>query len=126
MDEEIIKEEDQKEKEVQEKSLDKMTGPELREIAKEISGVEGTHAMKKEELLAIIKKDRGIEDEKAPRERKGAKNKPQRSIKELKGKILHLKKEKESAREAKKNNKIDILRRRINRLKKQTRKIAQG
>ena len=126
MDEEIIKEEDQKEEEVQEKSLDKMTAPELRETAKEISGVEGAHAMKKEELLSIIKKDRGIEDEKAPGKRKGRKNKPRRTVKELKGKIIHLKKEKESAREAKENNKIDILRRRINRLKKQTRKIAQG
>ncbi|OPX38631.1 MAG: hypothetical protein B1H11_04335 [Desulfobacteraceae bacterium 4484_190.1] len=103
-----------------------MTAPELREIAKKISGVEGTHGMKKEELLSIIKKDRGIKDTKAPRKKKGSKNKPQRNIKELKGKIIHLKKEKRHAREAKESHKIDILRRRINRLKKQTRKIAHG
>ena len=47
----------------EEKPLDKMTAPELREIAREIPGVDGVHAMKKQELLAVIKEARGIKDE---------------------------------------------------------------
>ena len=46
-----------------EKPLDKMTAPEWREIAKNIEGVTGVHAMKKDELLSLIKEDRGIKDE---------------------------------------------------------------
>ena len=46
----------------EEKPLDKMTAPELREIAREIPGVTGATAMKKAELLSIIKKHRGIEE----------------------------------------------------------------
>ena len=49
MEEEVKKdevtEEKQEEKEEKEKPLDKMTAPELREIAKEIPGVDGVHAM---------------------------------------------------------------------------------
>ncbi len=41
-----------------------MTVLELREIAKEIPDVTGVTAMKKDQLLLIIKKHRGIEEEK--------------------------------------------------------------
>ena len=37
-----------------EKPLEKMTAPELREIAIKLPGVAGVHAMKKGELLALI------------------------------------------------------------------------
>jgi len=47
-------------------------------------------------------------------------------VKELKKKIVQFGLEKQKAREAKDRKKVDILRRRINRLKKQTRKVAQG
>ena len=107
-----------------EKPLDKMTATELREIAKEIPGVTGTHAMKKEALLAVIKKDRGIEEEKPAKKRKIKTEKPTLNVKQLKAKIVQLRNEKETAHQGKDRKRVDMLRRRINRLKKQTRKVA--
>jgi len=110
----------------EEKPLDKMTATELREVAKGIPGVEGAHAMKKEQLLEVIKKVRGIKEE-APvekKEKKGAET--EALIRDLKQKILLLKQEKEAARATKDRKKLDVLRRRINRLKKRTRKVAQA
>ncbi len=106
-----------------EKPLDKMTGPELREIAKDIPGVSGAHAMKKDELLAVIKEHRGIKDEE-PAKKKKKKKTAALSVKDLKLKIARLREEKEKAREAKDKKNVDILRRRINRMKKQTRNIV--
>lgn len=109
-----------------EKPLDKMTAKELREVAAEIPGVEGVHAMKKEQLLEVIKKARGIKEE-APaekREKKGAES--EAIVRQLKQKIILLKQEKEAARAARDRKKLDVLRRRINRLKKRTRKVAQA
>ncbi|MDY6971128.1 MAG: transcription termination factor Rho [Thermodesulfobacteriota bacterium] len=133
MDEEIKNDEDQEESKEEsteeskdsEKALDNMTAKELREIAIDIPGVTGVHALKKESLLAIIKQGRGIKHE-APG--KGIRNKTDKSapsIKVLKDKIVELRKEKESARKTGDRHRIDILRRRINRVKKQTRRIAQ-
>ena len=125
MEEEVKNEQTQEEKKEtpkEEKPLDKMTAPELREIAKEIPGVEGVHAMKKEQLLEIIKEYRGIKDE-TPK-RKKAKKLTGITTKQLKEKIAQLKAEKRAAQEARDKRKVDILRRRINRLKKQTRKVA--
>ncbi len=102
----------------EEKPLDKMTAPELREVAKQIPGITGASAMKKEALLALIKKHRGIKDEEA-------KKKPAIDAKTLKKKVLQLHQEKDQAREAGEKKKIDILRRRINRIKKQTRRAAK-
>ena len=109
-----------------EKPLNKMTAKELREIAKEIPGVAGVTAMKKEELLVLIKEHRGIKDEKPAKKKKVKTDAPVASIKELKDKILQLREEKREARKANDRHKIDILRRRINRLKKQTRKVARA
>ena len=94
-----------------------------REIAKEIEGVTGAHAMKKEELLEIIKKDRGIKDE-TPAKKKAPKH--EKNAKELKQEIVGLKDEKREARASKDKKKVDVLRRRMNRLKKRTRKAAQA
>jgi cell division protein FtsX len=105
------------------KPLEKMTVKELKEVALEIPGVTGVTAMKKEELLDIIKKDRGIEDEKPAQEKK---KKSTSSVKELKKKIVQFGLDKQKARKAKDRKKVDILRRRINRLKKQTRKVAHS
>ena len=124
MEEEEKKEEIQEGKEQeQEKPLDKMTAKELREIAIEIPGVTGVHAMKKEQLLEIIKEAKGIKDEEPVKKKKKA---PKKEVekKELKTKIVSLKKEKEEAYTARDKKKVDILRRRINRLKKRTRKVA--
>ena len=123
MSEEIKNDKEQEEtKELRlERPLDKMTAPELRDIAKEIPGVTGVHAMKKEELIRIIKEAKGIKDEKVT---KGKIEKAM--IKGLKKKIKMLKVQKEEARKDRDREKIKILRRRINRLKKRTRKLAKG
>ncbi len=109
----------------EEKPLDKMTAPELREIAKELPGVAGVHAMKKAELLEIIKAARGIKEEK-PSKKKKLKTEPTWTKSEIKKKILVLRKEKEAAREGRNRHQVDILRRQIKRLKRQTRRIAQS
>ncbi len=109
----------------EEKPIDKMTAPELREIAKEIPGVTGVHAMKKAELLAVVKEARGIEEE-APKKKRVKAAKKVHTVKELKGKIAVLKEEKKKAREAKDGKKVDELRRRISRMKKLSRKVAQA
>jgi len=103
-----------------EKPLEKLTAPELREIAKEIEGVTGTHAMKKEELLKIIKQARGIVDEKPAKKKKV---KIIFTVVDLKKKIIALRDEKAAAHKAQDVKKIDILRRRINRFKKRSRKV---
>ncbi len=103
----------------EEKPLDKLTAPELREIAKGIPGVSGVHALKKLELLSVIKKHRGIKDEEAGK-------KPELDTKSLKQKISLLRKSKEEARETKDKKKLNIYRRRINRMKKKTRKAARA
>jgi hypothetical protein len=109
-----------------EKPLDKMTAKELREVAAEIPGVTGVHAMKKEELLKTVKEHRGIKDEKPLKKKKTKKDKKESSRSELKTKIIELKKQKSLAREAKDARQVQILRRRISRMKKMTRKVAQG
>jgi hypothetical protein len=123
MEEEAKKEETheaeaEEEKEV-EKPLEKMTATELRQVALGIQGLDGVHAMKKEDLLKAIKEARGIKDEE-PVKTKAA------GVHELKKMIVLLKKEKEEARTAKNKAKVNVLRRRINRLKKRTKKLASA
>jgi hypothetical protein len=106
------------------KPLDKMTVKELREVALEMGGIEGVTGMKKEVLLETIKKMKGLEEE-APGKKKGEKPaKVEGSLAELKEKIALLKKEKREALKAKDKTRVKILRRRISRLKKKTRKAA--
>jgi len=103
------------------KELNRMTVKDLREMAKDIPGVAGVHAMKKDEVLAIIKEYRGITDEEPV---KKAKKKIAMSKQELKAEILRLREEKQKARENRDRQAVDVLRRRINRLKKRSRKIV--
>ena len=70
----------EKEKKEKEKPLEEMTVKELREIAKEIPGVSGFSVMKKEELVALIKKEREIEE---GEEEKKVEEKPPESDKPL-------------------------------------------
>jgi cell division protein FtsX len=107
-----------------EKSVDKMTVKELREIAGAIPGLQGVTAMKKEQLLEVVRKHLGIEDQTPVRKAKV--KKPAASVKELKSKLSELGALKKEAREAKDRHRIDILRRRINRLKKMTRKASHA
>jgi hypothetical protein len=110
-------------KESREKDLDRMTVKELRELAAESTDLVGIHAMKKAELLAGIKEAKGIKEEKAPKKKleKGAV-----TVKQLKAKIVELKEKREEARKAKDKRIVDILRRRISRVRKRTRKISQA
>jgi hypothetical protein len=125
MEEEVKQKETPKEEEkAPEKPLDKMTATELREIARGIEGLTGVHAMKKDDLLKAVKEARGVEEEPEKKEKKEVKAGV--GVHVLKKKIVGLKKEKEDARNAKDKKKLRIYRRRINRLKKRTRKAAQA
>ena len=103
----------------EEKHLDKMTVKELRDIALEIPRTTAVHDMKKEELLSLIKEHRGIKEE-AP-----SKKAPE-TISQIKVRIRKIKTEKAAASEAKDRKKAALLRRRISRMKKHTRRIAEG
>jgi protein-arginine kinase activator protein McsA len=126
MEEEIKKDEPQEapkeEEAVPEKPLDKMTVVELREfaLAKNL-GIVGVSAMKKEDLLPAIKQALGIKDEEPAR--KGLAEKA--TVGEMKKSILQLKEEKRTAIASKDKKKVNVLRRRINRLKKRSKKIAK-
>jgi ABC-type uncharacterized transport system ATPase subunit len=110
------------------KPLDKMTVVELRELAKEeIPGIAGVTGMKKEQLLEAIKESRGIKDEtpaKKKKKKKTAGPKKVMSVKEMKQEIIRLRGERANFRQEKDKKELEILRRRINRLKKMTRKVA--
>ena len=129
--------------EKKEKPLDKMTAKELREIALEIPEIEGVHAMKKEALLEAIIKSRGVEkkEEKAEvkeekteakekeakekkKEEKEVKKKVGAGVAELKKRIREFKVLKAEAVEKGDARAARIYKRRINRLKKRTRKAA--
>jgi hypothetical protein len=105
-------------KEKKEKPLDRMTAKELREMALGIDGIVGVHAMNKSELISAIKEARGIEDEK-----KSDKSVDVRSIKK---KIRELRSQKETMREAGEKGKVQMLRKRISRLKKKTRRATKA
>ncbi len=125
MEEETKKEEPQeakKEEVVPEKPLEKMTVIELREfaLAKDL-GISGVHAMKKEELLPAIKEALGIKDEEP-----AAKVLEKGTVAAMKQKIVRLKEEKRTAIASKHKKKINVLRRRINRLKKRSKKVAKA
>lgn len=106
-----------KKKEAKEKPLEKMTAKELREVAMAIPEMSGVHGMNKPELISAIKQVRGIEDNSA-----GSKNAA--SVREIKTKIKKLKAEREKLIEKNDEKMAAILRRRIIRLKKKSRRAA--
>lgn len=106
------------------KPLEKMTIKELREIAMEIPHDHTEVAvveMTKDQLVAFIKKAWGIED-KQPHKEKLATTKRDKLA--IKAQIRALKREKEEALAAKDKKKTSLLRKRISRLKKLSRKVA--
>ena len=136
-----------------EQDLERMTVKELRTLAAESTDLVGVHAMKKAELMAAIKEAKGIKEEKGIKEAKEIKEekgvKEEKEIKEAKGikeekapkkrieeggitvkqlkvKIVELKRKRQEAREAKDKRMVNILRRRINRVKKRTRKFSHA
>lgn len=103
-------------KDKKEKPLDKMTAKELRELALGIEGIVGVHAMNKSELLAAVKTARGIVLKK--------KRQTDVDVRSIKKEIRELRSQKETMKEAGEKDKVRILRRRISRLKKRTRRVA--
>jgi len=106
-----------KKKEAKEKPLDKMTSKELRETALKTPEITGVHGMNKSELLAAIKKVRGIEEDTKIK-------KSDTAVRDLKKKLVALKRYKNKNYESLDKKASKILRRRINRLKKRTRRAA--
>lgn len=99
------------------KPLEKMTVKELREIALTVTELKGVHGMNKQDLLQAVKAHRGITDAKA-----GGSGK--RSMRQIKAKIRDLKARKREITAATNRKQAEILRRRLSRLKKKTRKLA--
>lgn len=104
--------------EKKEKPLEKMTAKELREMALGLPGVHGVHAMKKEELISAIRKARGITEPEVKKE------KVVLNISELKQKVKELRAKREELLQQRNYKMAEILRKRISRLKKKTRRAA--
>ena len=101
-------------KEKKEKPLDRMTAKELREMALQIGGIVGVHAMNKNELVAAVKEAKGIVDEK--------KRQTTVNVRAIKEKIRELRSKREALKESGEKRQVTTLRRRISRLKKKTRR----
>ena len=100
-----------------EKPLDRMTATELRKYALDLGEISGVHGMNKEELLSAIKKVKGIKDE--------GKQAEKVSMRDLKEKAKEIRAKKlEAIAAGEPRAKIDLLRKKANRLKKRTRKAA--
>lgn len=110
------------------KPLAKMTVKDLKEIALEIPHDHleiAVSDMNKEQLVAFIKEARGIKEDASEKKAKKAKViKVALTKQEVKEKIRKLKEEQASALEQKDGDQARVLRRRISRLKKQSRKIV--
>ena len=102
-------------KEKKEKPLEKMTTKELKDLALQIPDISGVHGMNKTELISAIKESRGIVEEKKAKST---------DVREIKKQISDLREKKEQALEDGDKKRNDILRKRINRLKKKTRRAA--
>ena len=93
-----------------------MTAKDLRELAAGMSEITGAHGMNKAELIAEIKKVRGIEDD-TPK-------KAGHDVREVKAKIKSLKAKRTDALSSGDKKTATICRRRISRLKRKTRRAA--
>jgi cell division protein FtsX len=112
--------------EKKEKPLEKMTAKELREMALGLPGVHGVHAMKKEELIAAIRAARGI-TEPEPKKEKHIVAKKEKIIltaSQLKQKVKELRAKRKELLQQRNWKMAEILRKRISRLKKLTRRAA--
>jgi len=108
------KKKEQKEK--KEKPLDRWTVKELREEALKIPDIQGVHGMNKEEIISLLRKARGIAE---PESTKVG------SVRETKAKIVELRKLRDEERvQGASRERLSILRRKISRLKRQTRSHA--
>jgi hypothetical protein len=112
--------------EKKEKPLEKITAKELRDMALGMPGIHGVHGMKKEELIAAIRAAKGLPEAEPKREKKHVEKKEKvvLTIAQLKQKIREMKLKKEEALQQKNSKMPEILRKRISRLKKRTRRAA--
>jgi len=112
--------------EKKEKPLDKMTSKELREMALEVGGIFGVHAMKKEELIAALRKAKGLpeEEKKKPKPAGAKKEKVVVTKAQLKQKVVELRAKREEALQSQNLKLAEILRKRMSRYKKRTRRVA--
>ncbi|MGE4291971.1 MAG: hypothetical protein AB7E32_07160 [Desulfovibrio sp.] len=100
------------------KTLDKMTAKELRALCvAKIPGITGASGMSKEDLVVRIKEIFGISDE------EGGVSPYKDQILTIKRQIRELRLKKQASEERKER---DVLRRRINKLKKRTRRLARA
>ena len=106
------------EKQAKEKALDRMTAKELRELALTIDGIAGVHAMNKGELVAAIKEARGIVDD--------GKKVDTGAIRAAKAAYKELKEKRDGQRENASRSELEILRKKLSRLKKQTRRLTKA
>ena len=112
--------------EKKEKPLEKMTAKELREMALGLQGVHGVHAMKKEELIIAIRAAKGITEPEPKKEKHiiAKKEKVVLTVAELKQKVKQLRTKREEILQKRSFKMAEILRKRISRLKKRTRRAA--
>ena len=112
--------------EKKEKPLEKMTAKELREMALGLPGIHGVHAMKKEELITAIRAAKGITEPEPKREKKVfvKKEKVILTVAQLKQKVKELRAKREELLQQKNVKMAEILRKRISRFKKKTRRAA--
>jgi hypothetical protein len=104
-----------------------MTAIELREfvLSKNLEGLTGVHAMKKEELLKAVKEAMGIKDEAPAKKLKRPKVKKNSTSKKSKRRSPSSRTRKRSPF-LQGEKKVSVLRRRINRLKKQPKRVAKA
>jgi cell division protein FtsX len=112
--------------EKKEKPLEKMTAKELREMAMGLPGVHGVHAMKKEELIAAVRAAKGITEPEPKKEKHiiTKKEKVVLTVAQLKQRVRELRAKREELLQQRNLKMAEILRKRISRLKKKTRRAA--
>ncbi len=112
--------------EKKEKPLERMTAKELREMALEFQGIQGVHAMKKEELITAIRAAKGIPEQEGRKERQvfPKREKVVLTSAELKKKVQELRQKREEALQQHNRKLAEILKKRISRTKKMTRRVA--
>ncbi len=112
--------------EKKEKPLEKMTAKELREMALGLPGIQGVHAMKKEELLRTIRAAKGIPEPEGEKERRAVvkKEKAILTAAQLKQRVRELRVKREEFLQQRNFRMAEILRKRTARLKKKTRRVA--
>jgi len=112
--------------EKKEKPLEKLTAKELREMALGLPGIHGVHAMKKEELIVAVRAAKGLPEPETKREKKivAKKEKIVLTVAQLKQRVKELRVKRGEFLQQRNLKMAEILRKRISRLKKRTRRAA--